>query len=61
MSKPRMYGAVGRYMPNNRMDERSKKKVYQHGRKIAERDMQEIREQKELRQLEKMKMEAMKQ
>ena len=61
MSKPRMYGSVWRYTPNNSMDARKKKKVYQHGRQIAERDMQEIRERKELRQLEQMKMEAMKQ
>lgn len=61
MSKPRMYGSVGHFTPNNRMDMRRKTKIYQHGRQIAERDMQEIRERKELRQLEQMKMEAMKQ
>lgn len=61
MSKPRIYGSISRYTPNNRMDARKKKKVYQHRRQIAEQDMQEIRDRKELRQLEQMKMEAMKQ
>lgn len=57
MSKPRMYGSVGRYTPNNSMDMRRKKKIYQHGRKIAERDMQEIRERAELKEMEERKHE----
>ena len=55
MSKPRVYGMPGSYTPNSRMDMRHKKKVYQRGREIAERDLQEIRERKELKELERMK------
>lgn len=57
MSKPRMYGSVGHYTPNNRMDMRRKTKIYQHGRQIAERDMQEIRERAELKEMEERKHE----
>lgn len=57
MSKPRMYGFVGHYTPNNRMDKRNKPKIYQHGRQIAERDMQEIRERAELKEMEEWKHE----
>lgn len=58
MSKPRMYGSVGHYTPNNRMDMRRKTKIYQHGRQIAERDMQEIRERAELKEMEERKHEC---
>lgn len=37
MSKPRMYGSVGNYTPNNRMDERHNPKEYQHRISVADR------------------------
>ena len=55
MSKARLYGMPGSYTPNSKMDMRHKKNVYQRGREIAERDMQEIRERRELKELEAMK------
>lgn len=60
MSKPRLYGSPGSYTPNSRMDMRHKKKVYQRGREIAERDPEEIRNRKELKELEAMKREYQK-
>ena len=37
MSKPRMYGSVGRYTLNNSMDERHNPKEYQHRISVADR------------------------
>lgn len=55
MSKARLYGMPGSYTPNSKMDMRHKKKVYQHQREMAERDPEEIRQRKELKELEAMK------
>lgn len=55
MSKARLYGMPGSYTPNSKMDMRHKKKLYQRQREIAERDPQEIRERKELKEMEAMK------
>ena len=55
MSKARLYGMPGSYTPNSKMDMRHKKKLYQRQREIAERDPEEIRQRKELKELEAMK------
>ena len=57
MSKPRMYGSVWHYTPNDRMDMRRKTKSYQHGRQIAERYVEGIRERAELKEMEERKHE----
>lgn len=55
MSKARLYGMPGSYTPNSKMDMRHRQKVYQRGREIAERDQEEIRARKELKELERVK------
>lgn len=55
MAKPRKYGMFTTCIPNANADIRFRKKVYQRGREIAERDPQEIRQRRELKQMERMK------
>lgn len=58
MSKARAYGMNRSYIPNSKMDMRHRKKIYQRGREIAERDPHEIQERREMKQLERMKANA---
>lgn len=55
MGKPRMIGWNSRFVPNSKSDMRFKKKVYQRGREIAERDPYELHAKREMKQLEEMK------
>ena len=45
----------GGYTPNSKMDMRHRKKIYERGRVIAERDPYEARERRELKELERLK------
>ena len=56
MSKARKLGIKSSYIPNAKADMRFKRKLYQRGREIAERDPVETRAQRrERRELEEMK------
>lgn len=56
MAKPRKYGMFTTHIPNAKADMRFRKKVYQRGREIAERDISESRAaRRERRELERMK------
>ena len=58
MGKPRMYGMKSSYIPNARADMRFNKKLYQRGREYTDKHeavVQEIRERREMKQLERMK------
>lgn len=55
MAKPRKYGMFTTHIPNAKADMRFRKKVYQRGREIAERDPQDIRQRRDQKQLERMK------
>ena len=55
MAKPRKYGMFTNHIPNANADMRFRKKVYQRGREIAERDPQDIRQRRDQKQLERMK------
>lgn len=60
MGKARLIGNQAAYIPNAKADMRRRKKMYQRGREIAERDPKETRAQRrELRELERMKMEQL--
>jgi hypothetical protein len=57
MAKPRTIGSNAAYIPNSRADMRNKK-LYQRGREYTDKHeviMQEIRERREMKQLERMK------
>lgn len=58
MAKPKLFGMRNSYIPNSRADMRLKKKVYQRGREIAERDPGEIRQRRDMKRLERMKADA---
>ena len=55
MAKPRKYGMFTTHIPNAKGGLRFRKKVYQRGREIAERDPQDIRQRRDLKQMERMK------
>ena len=55
MARPKMLGMKKTFVPNAKADMRFKKKVYQRGREIAERDPYEIHERRELKRLERIK------
>lgn len=38
MAKPKLYGSNRNYLPNNRADQR-RRKVWEHNRRVAERDV----------------------
>lgn len=46
MAKPKLYGKKTAYIPNSKADMRCQKNIYQHNRKIAERDPGEMLERK---------------
>ena len=54
MSKPRKYGTQRAYTPNSRADSR-RRKVWEHNRQIAERDVIAIRQEKDQKRLEQEK------
>lgn len=58
MARPKMLGMKKTFVPNSKADMRFKKKVYQRGREIAERDPYEIHERREMKRLERMKADA---
>lgn len=58
MARPKMLGMKKTFVPNAKADMRFKKKVYQRGREIAERDPYEIHERREMKRLERMKADA---
>ena len=46
MAKARMIGIRKRYVPNDRMDMRQRKKIYQHNRRKRElKDMQQMKQE----------------
>ena len=49
MSKPKPYGMNRTYIPNSKADMRFRKKVYQRGREIAERDPDETAQRRDKR------------
>ena len=59
MARPRMLGMKKTFISNAKADMRFKKKVYQRGREIAERDPGESRAaRREMKRLERMKADA---
>lgn len=59
MARHRMLGMKKTFVPNSKADMRFKKKVYQRGREIAERDPGESRAaRQEMKRLERMKADA---
>ena len=54
MSKPRKYGTQRAYTPNSRADSR-RRKVWEHNRRVAERDVIAIRQEKDQKRLEQEK------
>ena len=52
MSKARMYGKQGGYVPNARADMRQRKKVYQRGREIAGKAQLAAQERRDRREKE---------
>ena len=54
MSKPNIYGSYRSFLPNNRADSR-RRKVWEHNRQIAERDVIAIRQEKDQKRLEQEK------
>lgn len=58
MAKPRKYGMFTTHLPNARADMRFRKKVYQRGREYTDKHeavLQDVRERRERKQLERMK------
>lgn len=55
MGKAKMVGINKSYIPNSKSDMRFRKKIYQHNREMAERDPDVIRQQRCLKQMEKLK------
>lgn len=60
MGKPRKLGMNKTYIPNDKADMRFRKKIYQHGREIADRDdfHEARREEREIERLKQMKEQA---
>ena len=54
MSKPKVYGSHRSFLPNNRADSR-RRKLWEHNRQIAERDVLAIQQEKERKRLEQEK------
>lgn len=54
MSKPKVYGSFRSFLPNSRADSR-RRKVWEHNRQIAERDVIAIRQEKDQKRLEQEK------
>ena len=54
MSKPKVYGSFRSFLPNSRADSR-RRKVWEHNRQIAERDVISIRQEKDQKRLEQEK------
>lgn len=57
MAKPRLFGSKSTYIPNAQADMRNKK-LYQRGREYTDKHeavMQDIRERREMKRLERMK------
>lgn len=54
MSKPKVYGSFRSFLPNSRADQR-RRKVWEHNRQIAERDVIAIRQEKNQKRLEQEK------
>jgi hypothetical protein len=50
-----MIGWNSRFVPNSKSDMRFKKKIYQRGREIAERDPYELHAKREMKRLEELK------
>lgn len=57
MSKPKVYGSFRSFLPNSRADQR-RRKVWEHNRQIAERDVIAIRQEKDQKRLEQEKANA---
>lgn len=55
MGKAKMVGMNKSYIPNSKSDMRFRKKIYQRGREIAQRDLDDIRQSRDLKQMEKQK------
>ena len=55
MSKPKVYGSHRSFLPNNRADSR-RRKLWEHNRQIAERDVIAIRQEKDQKRLEREKV-----
>lgn len=54
MSKPKVYGSYRSFLPNSRADSR-RRKVWEHNRQIAERDVIAIRMEKDQKRMEQEK------
>ena len=54
MSKPKVYGSFRSFLPNCRADQR-RRKVWEHNRQIAERDVSAARQEKERKRMEEEK------
>lgn len=54
MSKPKVYGSHRSFLPNSRADSR-RRKLWEHNRQIAERDVIAIRQEKDQKRLEQEK------
>ena len=54
MSKPKVYGSYRSFLPNNRAGSR-RRKLWEHNRQIAERDVIAIRQEKDQKRLEQEK------
>ena len=54
MSKPKVYGSFRFFLPNSRADSR-RRKVWEHNRRVAERDPLAIRQEKDQKRLEQEK------
>lgn len=62
MGKARMMGAFASYTPNSKMDMRYRRKQFERQKEMADNatlKAEQRRQQKELKELERMKMEAM--
>ena len=55
MSKPRKYGSHRSFLPNNRADSR-RRKLWEHNRRVAERDPRERLREKEMKESEREKV-----
>ena len=58
MGNPKMYGINSTFTPNSKMDMLYRRKLYDRGRVIAERDPSEARERRQMKELERMKADA---
>lgn len=55
MSKPKVYGSFRSFLPNSRADQR-RRKVWEHNRRVAERDPLEQRRKMEMKESEREKV-----